>query len=158
MSIMKVLALFFIFINKNILGFWFFWVLKVKSIAILIFKVIFACQKLTESFFSLINIKLTYFHSFQIKTYFWERIFASFAASDSFHDFFEASHNALKWPVCSFSFSNSAVKPNLLRFENLIVWMIMLRCIKMVDSSFFILSSYWLSMTYNGAKLFNILY
>ena len=87
---------------------------------------------------------------YMIKTYFWARISASFAASDSFHDFFEASYNA-------FSFSNSVLKANLLRFENLIVWRIMLRCIKMVDSSFLILSSDWLSMTYNGAKLFNML-
>ena len=57
---------------KKILGLWFFLVLKVKSRAILIFKVIFLCQKSTESFwnFSLKNIKkgvqlllLTYFHT-----------------------------------------------------------------------------------------------
>ena len=45
---------------KKILGLWFLLVLKVKSSAVLIFKVIFLCQKLTESFwffFSLKNIK-----------------------------------------------------------------------------------------------------
>ena len=37
-------------VYKKILGFCFFLVLKVKGRAILIFKVIFLCQKLTESF------------------------------------------------------------------------------------------------------------
>jgi hypothetical protein len=58
-------------VYKKIIGLWFFLVLNVKSTSILIFKIFFLCQKLTETisiFFSLKNIKkgdhlfiLTYF-------------------------------------------------------------------------------------------------